>query len=68
MEVRLWRARWRRDRIDALLHRAGSGWELRFLWNERPLIARRYARAQTARAEAAAKLRDLERSGWISHW
>ena len=67
-DIRLWRARRRSHHVDAVLQRAGAGWELRFLWNDKPLIARRYTRAQAARREAADKLRELERNGWISHW
>ena len=66
--IRLWRARRRHDHVDAVLDRAGSGWELRFLWNDKPMIARRYRQAKAARTEAASKLRELERNGWISHW
>jgi hypothetical protein len=66
--IRLWRARRRHDHVDAVLHRAGSGWELQFLWNDKPMIARRYRQAKAARTEAASKLRELELHGWISHW
>jgi hypothetical protein len=67
-ELRLWRARRRHDRIDATLRRAGQAWDLRFAWNDRPLIIRRYAREENARAAAAERLRDLERAGWVPHW
>jgi hypothetical protein len=66
--TRLWRARKRHDRIDATLRRAESHWELRFVRNDRLLVARRYTREAPARSEAAARLRDLERAGWVTHW
>lgn len=66
--LRLWRARRRHDRIDAVLRRAGSMWELRFVRNDRLLVARRFVNQRLARAEAAGRLRDLERAGWVSHW
>ena len=66
--LRLWRARRRHDRIDAVLRRAGSAWELRFVRNDRLLVARRFGSERLARADAASRLRDLERAGWVSHW
>jgi hypothetical protein len=65
---RLWRARRRHDRIDAALLRTGSGWDLQFHRNDRLLVSRRFAHEADARRDAAARLRDLERAGWVSHW
>lgn len=66
--IRLWRARRRQNRIDALLRRTGTDWELSFVRNDRLMVTRRYLREKAARSEAAERLRDLERAGWVSHW
>jgi hypothetical protein len=64
----LWRARRRHDHIDAVLQRAGSEWVLHFSRNDRLMLSRPYGRQADARAEAAARLQDLERAGWVDHW
>ena len=66
--LRLWRARRQRDRIDAVLSRAGSRWVLEYFRNERSLVVHRYRRESTARADATARLQELLRAGWIDHW
>jgi hypothetical protein len=66
--LRLWRARRRHDRIDAVLKRAGSRWVLEFLRNGRSMLTRRYAHERDARADAAARLAELLRAGWVDHW
>jgi hypothetical protein len=43
-------------------------WDLQFLHNDRILLTRRYAQRDLACAEAAARLRDLQRAGWTAHW
>ena len=65
---RLWRVRKRYDHIDAEIRRQGSEWELRISRNGRRLLAWRFADRETASGEAASRLRELERSGWRSHW
>jgi hypothetical protein len=65
---RLWRARRRHDRIDAVLRGAAAGWEVQYFRNDRLLAGRTYPTAAAARAEALARLRDLERAGWVPHW
>ena len=66
--IRLWRVRRRRDHIDALLNGAGAGWDLQFLRNDRRLVVWRFETREAASAEASARLRELERAGWTSHW
>lgn len=66
--LRLWRARRRHDRIDAVLQRAGSGWVLQFSRNDKPMLSRPYARQADARADAATRLKELQRAGWVDHW
>jgi len=66
--LRLWRARRRHDRIDAVLGRTGPDWVLEFSRNERPMLTRRHAREAPARAEAASRLQDLLRAGWTDRW
>ena len=65
---RLWRLRRRHDHIDAVLRPDGTGWELQFLRNNRVLLRRRYPTRELAHAEAAGRLRDLQRAGWNTHW
>ncbi len=66
--IRLWRARRRHDHIDAVLQRAGSGWVLQFSRNDKPMLSRPYARQADARADAVARLKELQRAGWTDHW
>lgn len=66
--IRLWRVRRRRDHIDALLNAGGAGWDLQFLRNDRRLVVWHYETREAASAEAHARLRELERAGWTSHW
>ena len=65
---RLWRARRRHDRIDAVLRRDRPGWVLEFLRNDRVMVTRRYPRKPAARADARARLGELLRAGWTDHW
>ena len=66
--LRLWRARRRHDRIDAVLKRAGSRWVLEFLRNDRSMLTRPYTHETAARADAATRLAELLRAGWVDHW
>ena len=66
--IRLFRARRRQDRIDAVLCRAGSRWELVYSRNDRKMFARVFVHESAARKEAAARLRELQRAGWVDHW
>jgi hypothetical protein len=65
---RVWRVRKRHDHIDAEIRPRGSEWELRILHNGRRLLSWRFADRDEASAEATARRRELERSGWQSHW
>jgi hypothetical protein len=58
----------RRDRVDAVLRPAAGGWDLHFSYNTRPIAARHFDDEAAARREAAARLAELERAGWIQHW
>jgi hypothetical protein len=66
--VRLFRARRRHDRIDAVLRRAGARWELVYSRNDREMFARTFVHASSAREEAASRLKELQRAGWVDHW
>ena len=68
VDLRLWRARRRHDHIDAVLRRDGRDWLLQFLHNDRSLLTWPYPDEASARAEAAARLRALQRAGWTVHW
>ncbi|HUL75461.1 MAG TPA: hypothetical protein VLT86_20275 [Vicinamibacterales bacterium] len=65
---RLWRVRKRHDHIDAVLHASPAGWELQFGRNDRPLVVWQFATEAEARREADARLKELQRAGWTSHW
>jgi len=77
--MRLWRVRRRHDHIDAVLSHGSSNfevrtsksdrpWTLEFLRNDRPFLAWRYNDREEAVAEAGARLQELLRAGWTSHW
>lgn len=66
--LRLWRARRRHDRIDAVLKPIGTITVLEYWRNDRLMVARRYTTEDMARADASAKLQELQRAGWIDHW
>jgi hypothetical protein len=66
--VRLWRARRRHDRIDAILKRSGRSWAVEFVRNDRPMLTRLCASRASARACAHAHLAELLRAGWTDHW
>ena len=66
--LRLWRARRRHDRIDALLQKSARGWTLELRRNDRLMFGERYETDREARAEAAARLKELLRAGWVDHW
>jgi hypothetical protein len=65
---RIWRVRKRSDHIDAEIGPHGAEWELRIVRNGRRLLAWRFADREAATAEAVSRRRELERSGWQSHW
>ena len=65
---RLWRARRRHDHIDAVLRQDGRVWQLQYLHNDRSLLTWPYPDEESARAEAALRLRALQRAGWNVHW
>lgn len=68
MDRSIYRLRRRRDRVDAVLRPVDQQWDLLFFYNTRLLASRRYPDEAAARREAAARLADLERVGWIQHW
>jgi hypothetical protein len=65
---RLWRARRRHNVIDALVRDADDGCVLEFRRNGRSLMTWRFGTREAASAEAAGRLRDLQRAGWNAHW
>jgi hypothetical protein len=65
---RLWRVRRRHDHIDAVLSARGSCWELRFLRNDRLMLAWCHERRETACLDADERLHELQRAGWNTHW
>ncbi len=67
---RVWRVRKVYRHIDAEIDDAGqpSGVELRILYSGRVIYSRRWETRALAEADAQAKLTQLERAGWTSHW
>jgi hypothetical protein len=67
---RLWRVRKRHQSIDAVLLAldATPAVELRYFHDDKLLYARRWPDRGPAVEEATAKLRDLQRAGWTTHW
>jgi hypothetical protein len=65
---RLWRVRRRHHHIDAVLRPSGPRWELQYFRNDRLLVTRRYEQPDLARADATARLNELQRAGWNTHW
>ena len=66
--IRLWRVRKRHDHLDATLRESRGDWELVFARNDRAFLSWRFPTRARAEAEATAKLKELERAGWLSHW
>ncbi len=48
--------------------RAGAEWELQIIRNGKRLLSWRFPDRDAASAEAASRLKELERSGWHTHW
>jgi DNA polymerase IIIc chi subunit len=66
--MRLWRARRRHDHIDVVLREDERGWVLEYTRNDRRLVERTYATEEAAREDAASRLKELRRAGWVDHW
>jgi hypothetical protein len=54
--------------IDAQLSDRGVGVEIRYLYDGEPVFSQRWPTRQLALTDAAARLRDLQRAGWTTHW
>ena len=54
--------------IDAVLRKAGTAWQLTFLYDEGELVTWRFDRKQSAEGEAERRLAELLRAGWNVHW
>jgi hypothetical protein len=66
--MRLWRARRRHCHIDATITASGETWHVAYYRDDRPLMFREFGRESDARADAATRLKDLQRAGWVVHW
>jgi hypothetical protein len=66
--TRLWRLRRRHNHIDAIVRPWRRQWQLEFVRNGRVLLTRTYVTREKASADAEARLRDLQRAGWNTHW
>jgi hypothetical protein len=65
---RVWRVRKNHTSIDAQVSDWEAGVEIRYFYDGEPVFSRRFATRELAEADAAVRLRDLERAGWNSHW
>lgn len=66
---RLWRIRKRHQSIDAIVRPADDGTvHLQFMLNGNLIHSRRWPTRADADAAADAKLRELQRAGWATHW
>lgn len=66
---RVWRARKNHTWIDAQLRPAApAGFELQFFYDGSLVLSRTWRTREEAIAHAAQQLRELQRSGWNTHW
>jgi hypothetical protein len=70
VDERLWRVRKNHTWIDARLHggAGAAGVELQFFYDGAPVYARPFPTREGALADAGARLHDLQRAGWTTHW
>ena len=66
--LRLWRARRRHHHIDAVLGTRTAGWAVEYLRDDRPLVTHDFSSEESARNDAAGRLKELQRAGWVVHW
>jgi len=65
---RLWRVRKNHTSIDAHLSDRDTGVELNYFYDGEPLLSQQWPSRQLALTDAGARLRDLQRAGWTTHW
>ena len=65
--TRLWRVRKLHGQIDAKV-RADNEPELQLVWGDRIIYSRRWSTQEQVKMDADAKLAELQRVGWTSHW
>ena len=67
---RLWRVRKQGASMDALLGASieARGFELQYFHDGRLVVATQWPTREAAIADADAKLSDLQRAGWTTHW
>jgi hypothetical protein len=67
---RLWRVRRQGASMDARIAGAPAAVEveLQYFQDGRLIVATRWPSRAAALADADAKLRDLQRAGWTTHW
>ena len=65
---RLWRVRKNHASIDAHLSDLDTGVEITYFYDGEPVVTQRWPTRQLALTDAAARLRDLQRAGWTTHW
>ena len=65
---RVWRVRKDHTSIDAQIDDREAGVEIRYFYNGEPVLSRRWPTRELALTDAAARLSDLQRAGWNTHW
>jgi hypothetical protein len=68
LSERLWRLRRRHAHIDGYIREERRGWTLRFVRNGRLLFEGRFTNRDEAVRAGRARVLELERAGWNSHW
>ena len=68
LSIRLWRARRRHDHLDAIVAESAGGWTLEFVLNDRRIVSWPFPTRDDAAGAADARLRELQRVGWNTHW
>ena len=67
-QARLWRLRSRHTYIDVYIDEERHAWTLRFVRNGRLLFEGRFTNRDEAVCAGRARVLELERAGWNSHW
>jgi hypothetical protein len=65
---RLWRVRKDHTWIDAHVQEREGAVEVRYFYDGEPIFSQHWPTRELALTDAAARLHNLQRAGWTSHW
>jgi hypothetical protein len=54
--------------IDAQLSDRDTGVEIKYFYDGEPVLTQQWPTRELALSDAAARLHDLQRAGWTTHW